>query len=274
MSSPLPVRFCTRLTTENLSSDVNSVLLDTQYRMRPAISAFPNLSFYHSELQDALSVRSRPPPPRSRFFALSESPTATDARAAPVPVAFVSHPGAETTSRQSILNRTEVDLIVEIVGDLLDRNPALDPRDIGIISPYWAQTRLLVNTFESGWASKRLAKVLGRSRASEVQSVEINTVDGFQGREKKVIILSTVRSNKSGRIGFLTDKRRLNVALTRAKDALFVVGNKNTLKQAAGNDWMDMDPDADAGIWKRFLTWCEHRGLVKDWKQSSDMSGV
>jgi len=167
-----------------------------------------------------------------------------------------------------------VDLIVEIVGDLLERNPALDPRDIGIISPYFAQTQLLVNTFESGWAAKRLGKLLGRSRASEVQAVEINTVDGFQGREKKVIILSTVRSNKQGRIGFLTDKRRLNVALTRAKDALFVVGNKDTLRLAAGNDWMETDPDSDAGVWRRFLIWCEQRGLVKDWKQDSEASRV
>ncbi|GAA5893318.1 uncharacterized protein JCM6883_007631 [Sporobolomyces salmoneus] len=141
--------------------------------------------------------------------------------------------------------------------------------DIGIISPYVAQTQLLINTFESGWAAKRLSKVLGRSRASELQAVEISTVDRFQGREKKVIILSTVRSNRAGRIGFLTDKRRLNVALTRAKGALFVVGNKDTLTLAAGNDWMEMDPDPDAGIWRRFLIWCEQRGLVREWKQGT-----
>jgi len=237
--------------------------------MRPAISAFPNLSFYRSALHDATSVSARPPPPRSRFFTTPESSiTSTSAQSStPLPVAFVSHSGPESVNRRSTLNRVEVDLILEIVGDLLERNPALDARDIGIISPYFAQTQLLLNTFESGWAAKRLARALGRSRASELRGVEINTVDGFQGREKKVIILSTVRSNKGGWIGFLTDKRRLNVALTRAKDALFIVGNKATLRMAASNEWMETDPDSDPGIWRRFLMWCEQRGLVKDWNQ-------
>ncbi|GAA6064109.1 hypothetical protein JCM10212_002486 [Sporobolomyces blumeae] len=265
------------------SKHINSVLLDTQYRMRPAISAFPNVSFYHSALHDAATVSSRPPPPRSQFFTTLDVDEARPSSAStgrdpgsPVPVAFVSHAGPESTDKNSLLNRTEVDLIIEIVGDLLDRNPALDPRDIGIISPYWAQTELLTYTFESGWAGRRLSKILGASRASEVVGVEVNTVDGFQGREKKVVVLSTVRSNRGGWIGFLTDKRRLNVALTRARDALFVVGNETTLRLAAANhDWRGtaVDPDQDAAVWRRFLAWCSERGLVKRWTPTPTKDG-
>lgn len=253
------------------SAAVKSTLLDTQYRMRPDISAFPNLSFYNSALRDASIVSQRPPPPKSRFFSTPppSSPSSTSspstASTDPIPVAFVTHQGAERMHRQSCLNRQEVDLLVEIVGDLLDRNPTLAANDIGIISPYYAQTRLLINTFESGFASSKLRPLLGTSRAAEVAQVEVNTVDGFQGREKRVVLLSTVRSNRNGTIGFLTDRRRLNVALTRARDALIVVGNQETLKRAAGNEWTDRDPDADSGVWRRFLGWCERRGLVREY---------
>ncbi|GAA5936152.1 hypothetical protein JCM10213_004695 [Rhodosporidiobolus nylandii] len=267
------------------SQNVKSTLLDTQYRMRPDISAFPNHSFYHSALRDAPSVLDRPPPLESRFFspptapppapqkiilAPSRSPTRSPAAplpAEPIPVAFVSHDGEERLHRQSTLNRDEVSLLVEIVGDLLQRNADLAASDIGIISPYYAQTRLLINTFESGFAASRLRKTLGVRRAAEVSEVEVNTVDGFQGREKAVILLSTVRSNPGGHIGFLTDRRRLNVALTRARDALIVVGNEQTLRRAAMNEWVNPDPDADAGVWRRFLQWCDRRGLVRQYKK-------
>ncbi|BGP44197.1 hypothetical protein JCM10450v2_000006 [Rhodotorula kratochvilovae] len=298
------------------SEKVKSTLLDTQYRMRPSISSFPNQSFYAGALRDAPAVSTRPPPLQSRYFggvppsslstpsASSAAPPTSDAASAPhEPVAFVTHSGPETVHRQSLLNRTESSILISIVGDLLLQNPSLRASDIGIISPYYAQTRLLLNTFESGYAASRLRPLLGAQRAAEAGEVEVNTVDGFQGREKRVVLLSTVRSNQGGYIGFLTDRRRLNVALTRARDALIVVGNERTLRKAAFNaagggaggfevgrggayDEDDYgaapaekkgerrDPDADPAVWRKFLDWCARRGLVRRWEEPEPVAAT
>jgi superfamily I DNA and/or RNA helicase len=224
--------------------------------MRPAISAFPNHAFYKSALEDSTSVTERPPAPVSTYL----DPSA--------PSIFISHSYPETTYRHSTRNVPEAEIIVQIVGDLLLRNPSLDPEEIGIISPYFAQTRLLQDMFMRGEAGRTLRPLLGWNRAAEVERVEVNTVDGFQGREKEIIILSTVRSNVRGSIGFLTDQRRLNVALTRAKDALFVVGDQRTLKRATMSEWMMADEKADGDVWRRYLGWMEEGGLVREWKEA------
>ena len=84
------------------------------------------------------------------------------------------------------------------------------PREIAIITPYSAQARLL----------------RGLINESEI---EIDTVDGFQGREKEAVVISLVRSNAQGELGFLSDTRRMNVALTRARRKLIVFGDSATL---------------------------------------------
>lgn len=246
------------------------------------IAGFPNLAFYDSELLDDSSVSARPRKIASRFF--------DDTNACCV---FVTHSNPETVFEQSMLNGGEATVIVSIVGDLLRRNPSLDPSSIGIISPYASQTRLLRDLFTNGDAAESLARSRESindeddddddERLSSLSRIEINTVDGFQGREKDVIILSTVRSNKRGHIGFLTDKRRLNVALTRARDALFVVGNEQTLRKAKavvvptlvqaqqgdGNSKAAVDDNSDAGMWSLFLDWMDERGLVRQWTAPS-----
>ncbi|MEZ6081887.1 MAG: C-terminal helicase domain-containing protein [Pirellulaceae bacterium] len=109
---------------------------------------------------------------------------------------------------QSKCNPREASWVIHQVGQLLDLGPA--PSQIAVIAPYAAQVRLLRNRLQ-------------------VDELEIDTVDGFQGREKEAVVLCFVRSNTIGELGFLSDTRRTNVALTRAKRLLRVVGDSATL---------------------------------------------
>lgn len=117
--------------------------------------------------------------------------------------------------------------------DLLRQNPDLTGDDIGVVTPYAGQQVLLEKMLhnEASLSRQQAAGILG-TRSSELGNIDVHTVDGFEGREKKVILFSTVRTNAQGYVGFLADGRRLNVALTRAQSALFLIGNIDTLKRA------------------------------------------
>jgi len=108
----------------------------------------------------------------------------------------------------SKMNQGEAELVAAEVRKLLTRLP---PRDIAVISPYDAQVQKL------------------RQLLHEVEELEIDTVDGFQGREKEAVVVSLVRSNPAGELGFVADIRRINVALTRARKKLIVVGDSATI---------------------------------------------
>ena len=107
---------------------------------------------------------------------------------------------------KSIINKVEAEIAVKLANDYL--TAGVNEEDIGIVTPYADQVKIIQNR----------------------TPVEVKTVDGFQGREKEIIIISTVRSNDYGQIGFLKDLRRLNVAITRAKRKLIIIGNSDTLK--------------------------------------------
>lgn len=117
---------------------------------------------------------------------------------------------------QSKYNDNEATLVVSHVEKLLDSDCTFD--DIGVISPYRAQVALLKRELRCRFESRKNYK-----------QIEVSTVDGFQGREKEVIIISLVRSNDEHEVGFLKDKRRLNVAITRAKRQLVIIGDMETL---------------------------------------------
>jgi len=143
--------------------------------------------------------------------------------------------------------------------------------DIGVITPYVAQVSLLDRLFNKSKTNiERFKRVLGEQRAMQLANIEIKSVDGFEGREKEVIILSTVRNNSRGYIGFLADRRRLNVGLTRAKRGLFIVGSIATLKAGRVDEEPANTLSADthgktgkgAEAWRRYVEFLSNRGLV------------
>ena len=180
-------------------------LLTVQHRMNNAIMAFSNDEFYGGHLVAHESVATH---------RLCDLPGVRAEPLTELPVQFIDTAGAsydeeleeDTGSRR---NGQEADLAVHKVRQLLEAGVAA--ANIGLIAPYRAQVRTL------------------RERLADVPGLEIDSVDGFQGREKEAIIVSLVRSNPEGEIGFLSDIRRTNVALTRARRKLIVIGDSATL---------------------------------------------
>jgi predicted DNA helicase len=179
--------------------------LDVQYRMHEQIMAFSSNEFYEGTLIADLSVRQH----RLCELPAVESTTLTEA-----PVTFIDTAGAgydeeKEPDGESRLNPQEANLAANKVRQLIAAG--LRGEDIAVIAPYAAQVRLL------------------RKQLADVPGLEIDSVDGFQGREKEAVVLSLVRSNLEGEIGFLVDIRRTNVALTRARRGLIVIGDSATL---------------------------------------------
>jgi ATP-dependent RNA/DNA helicase IGHMBP2 len=178
--------------------------LTVQYRMHQAIMDFSSREFYEATLQADPTVRGH---------LLADLPGVRATPATQAPIEFIDTAGASFDEEvepdgESRFNRQEATLVCRKVQRLLDCGVA--PHDIAVIAPYAAQVRLL------------------REQLS-MPDLEIDSVDGFQGREKEAVLLSLVRSNPQGEIGFLQDVRRMNVALTRARRKLLVVGDSATL---------------------------------------------
>jgi superfamily I DNA and/or RNA helicase len=178
--------------------------LQVQYRMHAAIMAFSSAEFYDGALEAAPSVQAH----RLCDLAGVRSQTSTQE-----PLLFIDTAGAGFDEEpepdgESLLNRDEARLVGSAVRELLEAG--VSPNDLAVIAPYSGQVRLLREQIQ-------------------VDGLEIDSVDGFQGREKEAVIISLVRSNPEGDIGFLADVRRTNVALTRARRKLIVIGNSATL---------------------------------------------
>ena len=181
--------------------------LEEQYRMHHDIVQFPSQIFYQGRLKTASTVIERPPLNSSLF--------------SKGPVVFIDVHSGEQRSGKSFINKTEASIAREVITHLIEEG--VSPLEIGVLTPYVGQARCIAD---------KLAVV--------VKGVEVCSIDGFQGREKDVIIFSTVRCNSANSLGFLDNKYRINVLLTRAKRGILGIGCKKTLSQ--GSD-----------IWRQWL---------------------
>jgi ATP-dependent RNA/DNA helicase IGHMBP2 len=188
-------------------------MLEVQYRMHKDIMNFSSRQFYDDRLQAHDTVR-------EKLLLPDEAP-----------VEFIDTAGSGFMEEQdpesrSSLNPEEARMLMKHFTGLLERIGLIAVKEenlqIGIISPYKAQVRTLHERFDEAEA---LQDIKGQ--------VDINTVDAFQGQERDIIYISLVRSNDIGEIGFLSDIRRMNVAMTRARMKLVIFGDTATLGQNA-----------------------------------------
>jgi superfamily I DNA and/or RNA helicase len=206
--------------------DLKSVMLNMQHRMHPNLFEYPNSEFYGGRLLNAEST-DLIKPIQSSYMKSGNY------------LSFVDHQGNESVTRnKSLENHREASIVVKIIADLLCKNGGMSGSDIGVVTPYLGQKEELARSLQDPTSPARalfaleVAKLGGsKSCLKEVADVEIHTIESMEGREKKAIIFSLVRSNKSRYLGFLQEEKRCNVALTRAKNALFIVGNLSMLQR-------------------------------------------
>lgn len=194
------------------------VMLKEQYRMHEHIMNFSSQVFYKNALVANEYVKS--------WLVYPEDS----------PVEFVDTAGCgfyESVDKEtrSSYNEEEADLLLKHLRQYLERLAVMDKVEsldqIGIISPYKAQTTLITEKLSSSELDPEL-----------IQKININTVDSFQGQERDMIYISLVRSNEKGEIGFLSDTRRMNVAMTRARKKLVIIGDSATIGQHEFYDQM------------------------------------
>ena len=185
-------------------------LLDVQYRMNRDIMEFSSRQFYHGQLKADPSVADRVVSPIDKPLMWVDTSQCDFGEQQSRSLSHSNHEEAK------LLMKTLMDYVKLIGMEHLLREQV----DFGIISPYKAQVRLLRKYMRNNKMLKPLR-----------HQITINTVDGFQGQERDVILISMVRDNDSGNIGFLNDLRRMNVAITRAKMKLIVFGNAETMSK-------------------------------------------
>ncbi|MGZ4089166.1 MAG: AAA domain-containing protein [Bacteroidia bacterium] len=209
-------------------------LLNRQYRMNSPIMAFSNQYFYNNELEADSSVKD------------SALTTEEDNSFFNKPIEFIDTAGCSFDEEQnpetlSSFNVNEGNLLLKHLQELINWHSALDYTtsvDVGIISPYKEQV---------SWLKENIGSF--EINPAKISELRIKTIDGFQGEECDIIYISLVRSNADQQIGFLSDLRRMNVAITRAKKKLVVIGDSATI--------------GSNPFYKSFIEYCEVNGFYR-----------
>ena len=197
----------------NYQPAFDKVFLNIQSRMHPKIAEFPNTTFYEEEIFNAGITR----------YLDKHLITFWEYNTTSKPILFWDSPGIENNES----NQEEAEKVIYLLFMMLSLE--INPKDIGVITFYNSQKTLILNKLNTYKEFHIDEKEL---------DIEVNTVDSYQGREKKYIILSTVRSKllssddnftSKNPLGFTADPKRMNVALSRAKAGMFIVGNSEYL---------------------------------------------
>nr|CEG05454.1 unnamed protein product [Fusarium clavum] len=192
---------------------VSTLMLDTQYRMHPKLCEFPSQEFYDGNLKSGIRAGGQDTRAHDNVRAI-----------------FINCDSTEMPGQKSKENRGQAELCAQICKLLTTSTiKKATSHSIVVLTPYTRQ-----------------AEYLKRMLPSISQKIEVSSIDGFQGREADIIIFVTVRCNAHREIGFLKDMRRVNVALTRARSALIVIGNRATLAGGTADE-------ESSKMWKRLL---------------------
>ncbi|XP_057368636.1 uncharacterized protein LOC130689698 isoform X2 [Daphnia carinata] len=199
------------------SEEEGVLMLNTQYRMAPSICEWPSKYFYGGKLVTAENLPRTGPCYDYRALNVID--------------------GLEILEDQSYKNEKEALLVAKVVLLILN-SPSARGKSVGVITFYRSQQQCI---------QKKIVEEANHLQCTrEIERVEVNTVDSFQGREKDIVIVSCVRAREprhiSGDIGFVSSLQRLNVALTRAKESLVVCGHFQTLQM--NETWRDLISNA------------------------------
>lgn len=229
--------------------ETERLMLDVQYRMHPSICTFSSDEFYDGKLKTGIALDARPID--GSMFPFPKGTKGVDFERA----LFIQCSSREMPGQKSKENKGQAEICLQVCklltaasndhGIIINSSPttkSTPEQSIAILTPYTRQ-----------------ADLLKRSLAEFGSRVEVSSIDGFQGREADIVVFVTVRCNEHCETGFLKDLRRMNVALTRARAALIVIGDRNTLtkgtSEGEGNSVV---------VWTKLVRWLKEVELPQE----------